>query len=59
MPPVDGIWNFRHLYWSQAGSMYHASSARDPHEVRVSGGLKMVALVAGGAHGLRLKSWTP
>ena len=39
--------------------MYHTSSARDPHEVRVSGGLKMVALVAGGAHGFLLKSWTP
>ena len=39
--------------------MYHAPSAHDPHAVCVSGGLKMVALVAGGAHGLRLKLLTP
>ena len=42
--------------------MYHASIARVPHDVLVSGGLNivaLVALVAGGAHGWRLKSCAP
>ena len=39
--------------------MYHATIARDPQDVRVSGGLKTIALVAGGAHGCLLKSWAP
>ena len=39
--------------------MYHASIARVPHDVLVSGGLNIVALVAGGAHGFRLKSCAP
>lgn len=30
-----------------------------PHDVLVSGGLKMVALVPMGHHGTLLKSWTP
>ena len=39
--------------------MYQASMALDPQDVLVSGGLKTVALVAGGAHGCLLKSWDP
>ena len=39
--------------------MYHASVARVPHELLISGGLKMVALVPGGANGMRLKSCGP
>ena len=39
--------------------MYHASMALAPHDVRVSGGLNIVALVAGGAHGWRLKLCAP
>ena len=39
--------------------MYHASVARVPHELRISGGLKMVARVPGGANGTRLKSCGP
>ena len=39
--------------------MYHASAARVPHELRISGGLKMVARVPGGANGTRLKSCVP
>ena len=36
--------------------MYHASKALVPHEIRISGGLKIVALVEGGTDGCRLKS---
>lgn len=39
--------------------MYQASMARGPHDVLVSGGLKMVARVPGGAQGTRLKSCVP
>ena len=55
IPPVVGNWNFRHLQWSQVGPMYHASNAMAPHELLISGGLKIVALVAGGSHGCLLK----
>ena len=39
--------------------MYHASVARVPHELRISGGLKMVARVPRRANGTRLKSCGP
>ena len=39
--------------------MYHASIARGPKDVLVSGGLKIVALFPGGDHGCLLKSCMP
>ena len=54
--PVLGMKKRRQRY---AGPRYHASVARGPHELLISGGLKMVALVPGGANGTRLKSCGP
>ena len=36
--------------------MYHASNALAPHEIWISGRLKIVDLFAGGTHGCILKS---
>ena len=51
-----GTWYFRQLEWYQAGPMYYASNALAPHELRISRGSKIVALIAGGAHGFLFKS---
>ena len=39
--------------------MYHASRSLAPNDVLISGGLKIVALVPGGAHGVLSKSNFP
>ena len=39
--------------------MYHTSIAYGPKDVRISGGLKMVARVPGGAHGCLLNHECP
>ena len=39
--------------------MYHASRALAPNDVLISGSLKIVYLVPGGAHGVLLKSNVP
>ena len=51
-----GTWNFSHLWWYQAGPLYHDYNALSPHELWIYGKLKIFALFADRAHGCPLKS---